>query len=137
VEWLKRYTGEISLGLLVVYLTVLGTLAADRALHLGIVPTPLEKELRGLIADLGNPAKRGDAHRILVSHWNEVAAPELIRALEKGSPDVRAGAKSCLVEIAKEDHGDDVSAWKSWWKAYDQGTLGKPSLPGLPSGSGK
>lgn len=124
MEFLKRHTGEFSLGLLVLYLAVLGTLAADRVFHLGIVPTPLEKRLRALISDLDDPAKRDAARNELVDHWNEVAAPELMRAMEKGSPAVREQARACLAAIAKTDHGDDVRAWKAWWKEYDAG--GKP-----------
>lgn len=127
MDFLKRHSGELSLGVLVLYVAVLGTLAADRVLHLGIVPTPLERRLRALIDDLDDPTKRDAAKRELVDHWNEVAVPELIRALETGSPGEKQEARACLASIAGKDHGDDVRAWKDWWKEYDAGTLGKES----------
>lgn len=125
MDFFKRHTGEFSLGLLILYLAVLGTLAADRVFRLGIVPTPLEKRLRALIADLEDPAKRTAARDELVDHWNDVAVPELVRAMEKGSSVTREQARACLAAIAGKDYGDDPRAWKDWWKEYDVGTLGK------------
>jgi hypothetical protein len=113
----------------VLYTLALGVAVADDLFRLGLVPTELERQTRGLIDqfDGQEEARRQAAERIVRDTDTFVAIPELIRALDTGSAPRRATAAACLRRITHAEHGYDADAslaerraavarWRAWWQ---------------------
>ncbi|MEW6358661.1 MAG: HEAT repeat domain-containing protein [Planctomycetota bacterium] len=113
--------------LLAVWVIALGVYGLDRAFHLGLFPTRLERRLTTYVGQLTSedPAVRKKAEQGLFS-YHGFAVPILIEGLRSGDEEQRAACAQCLMRIAeyyygaKPDNGIDANKWERWWERIDR-----------------
>lgn len=116
--WEKR-KGDILLGVLFLYVISLGVVTLDELFHLGIFPTALEKQINVQIEKIENPDPKVQGEGMdAIIRIGDFAVPQLTKLLNSSNITTRKHAINLLTKLTGQAHGDDIKAWKKWYRAH-------------------
>ena len=120
IEHLKKNKDNILLGILVLYVISLGVVTLDELFDFGWFPTELEKQINVQIDKIksDDPRVQEEGKRDILDDKGDFAVPQLIRLLGDKKELTRKHAIDLLTKLTKQNFGEDIKAWKLWYKKH-------------------
>lgn len=117
-EFLGKYKAEIGLAVLVIYTLSLGVATADELFGLGLFPTKLDRMISAAIEKWESPdASAREQGMREIEEYGDFAVPQLTKALDREGT-VKEMALQALPKVTGQNFGNDVVAWKKWYKEH-------------------
>ncbi len=117
-EFWAKHKATIGLGILVLYVVVLGVATADEVFSFGLFPTKLDRMICESIEKMQSPdAVTREEGKQEILEYGDFSVPQLIDALDEPEP-LKGLALECLAEVSNQEFGTDTTIWKNWYKDH-------------------